>query len=104
MAYTIDRSFPGASLAETADDVWSRADILTIVTACFLFCCIEREVESRLIEDGRFGIGHRKDRSYTASEGGLGDSIPIFFMGLSRFTHVDVRVNQAGKFYHVVFL
>ena len=76
------------------------ADILSVITACFLLCGIEREVESLFIEDGRLGVGHRKDRCHTASEGGLGDGVPIFFVGLSRFTHVDVRVNEAGEFDH----
>lgn len=36
-----------------------------------------------------------------ASESCLGDGIPIFFMCLSWFAHVDVWVNEAGEFDHV---
>ena len=73
--------------------VGSRAEELTIVATCFLLCCIQCQIECRIIEYRGLRIGHCKDGCHTASEGGLGDSIPIFFVGLSRFTHVDVRVD-----------
>ena len=83
--------------------VRTRADVLPIVAAGFLFGGIQREVESLRIEDGRLGVGHGEDHGHTTGQRGRGRRVPVFFVSLAGFAHVDVRVDQSGKFEHVVY-
>jgi hypothetical protein len=61
----------------------------------------EREIESLGAEYGRLGVGHRQDHGDAARQGSLGGGIPILLVGLSRFTHVNVGVDQARESEHI---
>ena len=58
------------------------------------------QVESLGIEDRRLGVGHRQHHRESASQRGRRAGVPIFFVGLSGFAEMNVRVNQARKFDH----
>ncbi|MFT3890316.1 MAG: hypothetical protein QM730_01670 [Anaerolineales bacterium] len=94
---------PGSFGGERGGDVcivWSRADELGVVAACFCFGGVQYQVERGCVKDWRFGIGHRQDHGHAASQRSGRRSIPIFLVSLSGFAHVDVGVDQAGETYH----
>src|SRR6266498_2178778 len=71
----------------------SRTDKLGVITARLLLRGAQGQIQSLSIENWWFGIGHRQDHGYAARQSSLGGGIPIFLMGLPRFTYVDMRVN-----------
>src|SRR5581483_1475351 len=79
----------------------SRAKILSVIAMRFFFRRVQRKFECRVIEYRWFCIWHGQDGRESTRQRGLGRGIPIFFVSLAGFAHVDVGVNQSRKTYHV---